>query len=142
MNSTTKQSTVIYTLVGGAVLSAIALFGLLVFHQSGISPLQWGLFALYALVLMLAAFAPSVVRRWQGLPPPQPLSPADIRFSLAVTAILCPLAFFAVWEWGAFGTLVIMLAPIAFMLRSPRRNPQNTNDRKTEVADQNPTGQP
>jgi hypothetical protein len=70
---------------------------------------------------------------------------AEIRFAIAVIAGLCPLAFFAVWEWGAFGTLVIMLVPIAFMLRYPRRSLQNTNDQKpqrTEVADRKPTGKP
>ena len=48
---------------------------------------------------------------------------ADTRFAVAVAAVLCPLTFFAVWEWGAFGSLLILLVPIAFIFR--RRSVQN-----------------
>jgi hypothetical protein len=47
---------------------------------------------------------------------------SDSRFAIALTAILCPVVFFAVWMFSAYGTLVIMLVPIAFMIREQRRN--------------------
>jgi hypothetical protein len=47
---------------------------------------------------------------------------SDIKFSIAVALVLCPLAFFAVWEFGPFGSFVIVLAPIAFILRSHHRH--------------------
>jgi hypothetical protein len=47
---------------------------------------------------------------------------SDSRFATVLTAILCPLTFFAVWMFSAYGTLVIMLVPIAFMIRDQRRN--------------------
>ena len=68
---------------------------------------------------------------------------AENRFAIAVTSVLCPLAFFAVWEWGAYGTLVVMLVPIAFMLRYPRGSLQNTDDQntqRTDAGDWKPTG--
>jgi hypothetical protein len=127
---TMKQSTVIDILLGAAVLPAIALlyFSLAAPGQLGLSSGRWALFAAIALALIVAAFAPSAVRRLRGLSPPQPLSPSHIRFAIAVSAILVPLAFFAVWEFGPLGSLVIMLVPIAFMLRFPRNNLRNTNE--------------
>jgi hypothetical protein len=56
------------------------------------------------------------------------LSPSHIRFAIAVSASLVPLTFFAVWEFGPLGSLVIMSVPIAFMLRFPRNNLRNTNE--------------
>ena len=47
---------------------------------------------------------------------------SDTRFATVLTVILCPLAFFAVWMFSAYGTLVIMLVPIAFMIRDQLRN--------------------
>ena len=48
-----------------------------------------------------------------------------VRATLLVGLILCPLAFFAVWMFSAYGTLVIMLVPIAFMIRQQCRNDRN-----------------
>jgi hypothetical protein len=128
-----KQNTVFHILLGVAVLLAIALvyLGLATSDQSGLSSSQWVLFAAVALAGMLATFAPSVLRRLRGLPPPQPMPPSVIRFSIAVVAILCPLTCFAVWEWPAFGSLVIILVPIAFILRFHGRSQRETNDRDT-----------
>jgi hypothetical protein len=124
-----KQYPAIHILLGGVFVLAITLFYLLLApsDRSGLYPWQWVLFAAFTAALMLAVFGPSVMRRRRGLPP-QPLPPSDIRFSLAVAAVLCPLAFFAIVVWGPFGSLVIMLAPIAFIFRYPRRGLRNTND--------------
>jgi hypothetical protein len=85
------------------------------------------LFAAFAFALTLAAFAPTVLRRVRGLPPPPPLSPSDIRFSIAVALAVSALAFFAVRTQGPFGSFVIMLVPIAFIFRFPRRGLRNTH---------------
>jgi hypothetical protein len=118
-----KQNTVIHILLGVAVLPAIALFYLLLAppDQSGLSSWQWVLFAAFALALMLAAFAPTVLRRLQGLPPPQPLSPSDISFCILVAVVGCALALLGVHS-GMWWMMVlgIMLAPLSFMFRSPR----------------------
>jgi len=53
------------------------------------------------------------------------LSSSDLKFALLVAAVLCPLAFLAVWAFGPFGSFVIILAPIAFIVRSPRRRRVN-----------------
>ena len=58
---------------------------------------------------------------------------ADTRFAIAVIAVLCPVTFFAVWEWGAFGTLAIVLVPFAFIIR--QHSLQNANDRNARRAD-------
>jgi hypothetical protein len=115
-----KQNTVIHILLGAAVLPAIASLYLLLARpgQPALSPSHWILFGGVAFTLVLAAFLPSVVRRLRGLPP-QPISAPDVRFSIALAAVVCPLAFFAVWTFGPFGSFVIMLVPIAFFLRSP-----------------------
>ena len=47
---------------------------------------------------------------------------SDSRFATVLIVVLCPLVFFAVWMFSAYGTLVIMLVPIAFMIRDQRRN--------------------
>ena len=49
------------------------------------------------------------------------MSASDIRFSVAVAVIGSILAFVAVWFGGAYGTLVIILVPIAFLFRSQQR---------------------
>lgn len=49
----------------------------------------------------------------------------DRGLALAGAAVLCPLAFFAVWEFGPFGSFVIVLVPIVFMIRSPLRSRGN-----------------
>ena len=111
-----KQNTVIHILLGAAVLTGIALLCLLLAppDQSGLSPSQWVLFAAIALVLVLAAFAPSLVRRLRGMPQPQPLSASDISFCILVTVAGCALAFFGVFSgmwWMMF--LGIVLAPLS-----------------------------
>jgi len=50
---------------------------------------------------------------------------SDTRFATVLTAILCPLTFAAVWMFSAAGTLVILLVPIAFMMRDHFRNDRN-----------------
>jgi predicted metal-binding membrane protein len=117
-----KQNTVIHILLGVAVLSAIALlYVLLARHgQSGLSPSGWLFFAALCLFLIVAAFAPSLVRRWRGLPGPEPLSPSDIGVYILVTAASCALAFFGVFSgmwWMMF--LGFMLPPLWFMFRRP-----------------------
>ena len=121
---------VIYILLGAAVLLAFPLIYLLLIRpgQTTLSPSQWLLLGCVALALVLAAFLPTVVRRLRGLPPHQ-ISPSDIRFFIAVTAVLCPLAFFAVWALGPFGSFVIMLVPLAFAFRFPSRGQAVPSDR-------------
>ena len=118
-----KQNTVIHIVLGVAVLPAIALLYLLLAHdgQSGLSPSRWLLFAAFSLFLIVAAFAPSLVRRLRGLPAPQPLSPSDIRVCILVTVVGCALAFYGVFSgmWWLM-MLGIMLAPLSFMFRSHR----------------------
>ena len=119
-----KQNTVIHILLGVAILPAIACLYLILARPGRpmLSPSGWIWFGSAALALILAAFGPSLLRRMRGLPPPQPLSPSDIRFSMVLVVVLCPLTFFAVWTCGPFGSLAIMLAPIALILRA-QRNP-------------------
>ena len=95
--------------------------------QPPLSPSQWLLFGGLALPVVLAAILPIIVhrvRRARGLPP-QHVSASDLRFIIILSAVLCPLTFFAVTMFGAFGPLVIMLAPIAFIIRSRRRSHPN-----------------
>jgi hypothetical protein len=118
-----NHNKIIHILLGAAVLIALPLIylGLLGPGQRTLSPSQWLLFGGVAFALVLGAFLPSIVRRVRGLPP-EPVSASDLRFVIALIVVLCPLAFFAVWTFGAFGSLVIMLAPIAFMIRYSRRS--------------------
>jgi hypothetical protein len=100
-----------------------------------LSLLQWSLLGGLAVALGLGAFLPSLLRRQQGLPQ-ESLSPSDLRFALAVAAVLCPLAFLAVWAFGPFGSFVIMLAPIAFILQCGQRPEQGGNRRRHRVSRQ------
>jgi hypothetical protein len=112
---------IIHLLLGAAVLLAFPLIYLALLRpgHATLSPSQWLLFASLAVALVLGAFLPSFVRRVRGLPQ-HPVSSSDLRFTIALSLVLCPLAFFAVWMFGAYGSLVIMLAPIAFAFRNPR----------------------
>jgi hypothetical protein len=118
-----KQNTVIHILLGVAVLPAVALlYVVLARHgQSGLSASGWLLFAALCLFLIVAAFAPSFVRRWRGSPAPEPLSPSDIRVCILVTVVGCALAFFGVFS-GMWWMVVsaIMLPPLSFMFWRPR----------------------
>jgi hypothetical protein len=117
-----RQNTVIHLLLGVAILAAMALLYVLLSpaDQSGLSPSQWVLFAAFAAALTLAAFAPSVLRRLRGLPPPQPLSPSDIRFSILVTAAGCAVAVFGVSSGMLWlMALGIVLPSLSFMFRRP-----------------------
>ena len=113
------QYTIIHGLLGLVVLVTIGLFyALLVPHgQSSLSPLTWTVFIAAALALGLVAFAPSLLRRWRGLAPPPPMSAADIKFSIVLVAVLCPIAFWAVWLGGAYGSMAMILVPLAFLFR-------------------------
>ena len=120
---------VIYMLLGAAVMLAFPLIylGLLRSGQATLSPSQWLLFGGLALAVVLAAILPIIiyrVRQARGLPP-EHVSASDLRFTIALIAVLCPLTFFAVWMFPVFGSLVIMLAPIAFIIRSHRRGQPN-----------------
>jgi hypothetical protein len=118
-----KQNAAIHILLGVAVLSAIALlYVVLARHgQSWLSPSGWLCFAALSLFLIVAAFAPSLVRRWRGLPAPEPLSPSDIGVYILVTVMSCGLVFFAVLSgmWWMM-VLAFMLPPLSFMFRRPR----------------------
>jgi hypothetical protein len=117
-----KPNTVIHTLLGTAVLTAVVLLYVLLARpsQPALSPQHWLLFGGGSLALVLAAFLPTVVRRLRGFPP-EPVSAADVRFSIALAAAVCPLVFFAVWGFGPFGSFLILLVPLASILRSSRR---------------------
>jgi hypothetical protein len=83
------------------------------------SPAPWFWFGGTSLALALAAFLPLVVRRLRVLPP-HPVQSSDLRYSLGLAAVMMPLTFFAVWVLGPLGSLVILLVPIACILRSPK----------------------
>lgn len=53
------------------------------------------------------------------------LPSSDLKFAVGVAAVLCPLGFLAVWAFGPLGAFVIVLAPIACVVRSPRRSQAN-----------------
>jgi hypothetical protein len=61
----------------------------------------------------------------QAIPEKPQSTMSDSRFATVLTVILCPVAFFAVLMFSAYGTLVIMLVPIAFMIRDQFRNDRN-----------------
>jgi hypothetical protein len=120
---------VIYILLGAAALLAFPLIylGLHGRGQPPLSPSQWLLFGGLAFPVVLAAILPIIihrVRRARGLPP-EHVSASDLRFTIALMAVLCPLTFFAVWMFGAFGSLLIMVVPFAFMIRAQRRSRPN-----------------
>jgi predicted metal-binding membrane protein len=123
------QNTVVHGLLGAAVLLAILLLYLVLAHpgQPVLPPSRWILFGGLALALALAAFLPSLVRRWRGLPPPQPLSPADISLVIMVTLAGCALAFFGVFfEMWWLMAFAIMLPPLFFIWRNA---PKQQHDR-------------
>jgi len=117
---------VIYGLLGAAVMPAFPLI-YLVLAPRGHAPLsaaQWLLFGGLALPVVCAATLPIIiqrVRRARGLPPEHG-SASDVRFAITLMAVLCPLTFFAVLAFGAFGSLLIMAVPFAFMIRAQRRS--------------------
>ena len=121
---------VIYILIGAAVLLAFPLIYLVVMFprvQTMPSPSQWLLFGALALpvaVVPLLLVIIHRVRRARGLSP-EHISASDLRFMLLTIAVLCPLAVFAAMMFGAFGSLVIMLAPIACIIRSQLRSQPN-----------------
>lgn len=118
------QNTVIHGLLAVAVLLALLLLYLVLAHhgQPALPPSGWILFVGIALVLALAAFLPSLLRRWRGLPPPPPLSPADIRLTIMVTLAGCALAFFGVFfEMWWLMAFAIMLPPLSFLRRSTQK---------------------
>ena len=118
------QNTIIHGLLGAAVLLALLLLYPLLAHngQSNLSPSAWGLFGGAALTLASAAFLPSLVRRWRGLPSPPPLSRSDIRFVIMVSVVGCNLAVIGVFsEMWWLMALGIGLAPLSFMFRGARQ---------------------
>jgi hypothetical protein len=115
------QNTTIHVLLAAAVLLAMVLLYWILAQdgQPMLTPAGWLVFGGAALTLVLAAFLPSLVRRWKGLPAPQPLSSSEIRICIAVAGVGCIFAvvgvFFEIWWLMALG---IMLAPLSFMFRS------------------------
>jgi hypothetical protein len=126
-----KQNTVIHILLGVAVLLGIALLSLVLGlrSQMRLSLWEWILLGGVALAMVLAAFLPSVIGRFRGLPPPQPLSRSDIGSCIMVVLVGCALAvvggFSGMW-W--LGTLAITLPPLWFMFRGAR---QRQSDQKS-----------
>lgn len=100
--------------------AALLYFLIAVQGQTGLTPGQWALFGGIVLVLGAGVFLPIVLRRGQT-GAEHSVSRADLRFAIIVAAVLCPLAFAAVWMFGPMGSMVITLAPLAFIIRSPRR---------------------
>lgn len=122
------QNTVIHGFLGAAVLLALLLlYVLLAYHnQLMLPPAGWILFGGIAVALVSAAFLPSLTRRWRGLPPPQPLSPADIKLAMMVTLAGCALAFFGVFsEMWWLMAFAIMLAPLFFTWHYSRKGKDN-----------------
>jgi hypothetical protein len=122
-HANTKQSTAIHILLGVAILPAIALFYVLLARhgRSGLSPWGWLLFAAFCLLLIVGAFAPSLARRWRGLPAPGPLSPSEVGAYILVAVASCLLAFYGVSSgmWWMM-VLAFMLPSLWFMFRRPR----------------------
>ena len=83
---------VIYFLIGAAALLAFPLLYLVLTPpgQPPLSPSQWLLFGALALAVVLAAIMPIIiyrVRRARGLPP-EHVSASDLRFVIALIAVL------------------------------------------------------
>ena len=120
---------VIYIFLGAAALLAVPLIYLLL-HGRGqppLSPSRWLFFGSVAFPMALAAILPTIflgVRRARGLPP-QHLSASDLRFTIILISVLCPLTFFAVSMFPAFGFLIIIVAPFAFIIRGQLRGQPN-----------------
>jgi hypothetical protein len=57
---------------------------------------------------------------------------SDSSFSVALIAVICPLTFAAVMLFPVFGSLTIMLVPIAYAIRAQqqRNNARNPKDSK------------
>jgi hypothetical protein len=120
------QNTIIHVLLGGAVLTAIALLYLLLTHReqtNNLSLVEWAVIGGAVLALVLAVFLPILVLRWRGFPAPQPLSRSDIGFCVMVFLVGSSLAvvgvFSEMWWLMAAG---IGLAPMAFMFRESRQH--------------------
>ena len=117
------SNTIIQCLLVAAALAAVGLIYLLLAQrgQPNLSPWQWAVFAVAAVALLLAAFAPSLVRRFRHQPAPLPLAPVDTRRLVAVALVGCVLAFVGVYtEMWWLMTLGFMLAPLSFLPRAPR----------------------
>ena len=102
---------------------AAALVGLVPLFYSG--PLQGLLFGAVALVV-LAALMPIIidrVRRARALPPAQ--SAAELRFTITLIAIVCPLTFVLGFFFPMFGSLAILLVPVAYAIRAHHRGHPN-----------------
>ncbi len=122
-----KQNTAIAILTGAAFLVAITLLYVLLapVDRSMLSRMGWMAFGSIAMLLVVAVLAPLIARRLRGTSAPRPLTPADIRFTIAILAILCPLIF---WAGSAYGSLLIMLVPISFILRKQNKvTPHDTD---------------
>jgi len=120
---------VIYILLGAGVLLAFPLLYLILFPpgQTTPSPSRWLLFGGLALPVALAGILPIIihrVRRARGLPP-EHVSASDLRFTLILMAVLCPLVCFAEFTFGAYGSLLMMVIPAAFAIRAQRRGQPN-----------------
>lgn len=111
-----KQNTALSILTGAAFLVALSLLYVLLapLGRSMHSPVGWMAFGSIAMLLVVAVFAPMMAHRRRGASAPTPLTPADIRFTIALLVVVCPLVF---WAGGAYGSLVILLVPIAFLVR-------------------------
>ncbi len=122
-----KQNTVLSILTGAVFLITLSLLYLLLapLGRSIHSPVWWMAFGSIAVLLVVGVFAPMLARRLRGASAPTPLTSADIRFTIALIAVVCPLAF---WARGAYGSLVILLVPIAFLIRQQIKvAPHDTN---------------
>ena len=69
------QNAIVHVLLVIAILPAIALIYFLLARpgEGTLSLAAWGAFSAAALFLVIVTFAPSVARRWKGLPAPEPL---------------------------------------------------------------------
>jgi hypothetical protein len=59
-----------------------------------------------------------------AFPPSKPTKTnpmSDSRFNVVLLAVLCPLTFAAVMLFPMFGSLTIMLVPIAYAIRAQQR---------------------
>jgi hypothetical protein len=122
-----KQNTAIHILLGVAVLTAMALLYAVLARpgQPGLSPSGWLCFAALCLLLIVAAFAPSLARRWRGLPAPEPLSASDIGAFILLTVVSCAVAFLGAFSgmwWMMY--LAFVLPGLWFMFRKLRSQRQ------------------
>ena len=82
-----------------------------------IVPWGWVFIGCVSVVLFLVAFGPTLIRRYRGMPRVDPMSTADIRFTLLLIAVLVPLTILLIPLSTVYSAGIIMSVPFAFQAR-------------------------